>query len=196
LILTSAVYQQSSHVDPGRAKIDRDNKLFWRYPARRLEAEVIRDTLLAVSGELDPTMFGPGTLNENSSRRSIYFTVKRSKLMPMMVIFDAPEALGGVAERPTTTIAPQALHLMNNANMRRHAKSFAARLKDAPSLDAAIDLAYRWALARLPDSQEKADARAFIDEQAKSYPAAAAQTQALGDFCHVLMCLNEFVYVE
>ena len=70
---------------------------------------MIRDALLAVSGTLDPTMFGPGTLDSASRRRSIYFTVKRSKLMPMMMIFDAPDALrGGVGQRPTTTIAPQA----------------------------------------------------------------------------------------
>ena len=63
-------------------------------------------------------MYGPGTLDDDSRRRSIYFTVKRSKLMPMMVVFDAPEALVGVGERPTTTIAPQALLLMNNPQVR------------------------------------------------------------------------------
>src|SRR5439155_4447396 len=105
LIMTSAVYMQSSTADETKAKIDRDNKLWWRFPPRRLEAEVIRDAILAVGSQLDPTLYGPGTLDEGSKRRSIYFTVKRSKLMPMMIIFDAPEALGGMAERPTTTIA-------------------------------------------------------------------------------------------
>src|ERR1019366_461154 len=92
-IMTSAVYQQSTAIDEAKAKLDRDNKLYWRHPARRLEAEIIRDSILAVSGELDPKLFGPGTLDDKTKRRSIYFTVKRSKLMPMMVIFDAPEAL-------------------------------------------------------------------------------------------------------
>jgi cytochrome c553 len=195
-ILTSAAYQQSSTIDEARAKIDRDNKLVWRYPARRLEAEVIRDTLLAAGGELDLKPFGPGTLDENSKRRSIYFTVKRSRLMPMMVIFDAPEALGGQAERPTTTIAPQALHLMNNATMRRAAKGMAARLGDGADLKDAVERAYRLALARPPSPEERDDSVAFVRQQMATYPEATARPQALVDFCHVLMCLNEFVYVE
>jgi hypothetical protein len=192
LILTSSVYQQSSAVDESRAKIDRDNKLVWHNPSRRLSAEVIRDTLLAVSGELDAKMFGPGTLDETSKRRSIYFTVKRSKLMPMMVIFDAPEALGGMADRPTTTIAPQALHLMNNANMRRYAKSFAARIGEGAD---AIDRAYRMAVGRPPSAEERSEGLAFLEQQAATYPADGA-SRALADFCQVLMCLNEFVYVD
>ena len=65
--------------------------------------------MLAASGPLDETMFGPGTLDEGQRRRSIYFTIKRSQLIPLMVLFDAPEPLQGVAARPSTTIAPQAL---------------------------------------------------------------------------------------
>ena len=197
LILTSAVYQQSSANDDAKVKIDRENKLFWKNPSRRLEAEVIRDSLLAVSGELDPKLFGPGTLDEKSKRRSIYFTVKRSKLMPMMVIFDAPEALNGVAERPTTTIAPQALHLLNNANMRQYARSFAKRI-ERPSTEESVRLAYRAALSRSPSDEEVKDGVAFIEQEMATYPADAAdrRQRALADFCQVVMCLNEFVYVD
>src|SRR6202008_3627211 len=135
-----------------KAKADRDNKLCWRVPPRRLEAEVIRDSLLSVSGVLDPRMFGPGTLDEGSKRRSIYFTVKRSKLIPMMTIFDAPEALGGMAERPTTTIAPQALYMLNNPQVRQTARSFAKRI--APDsktpIEDAVRVGYQIALARQP----------------------------------------------
>src|SRR5207245_11357887 len=99
-----------------------------RRPRHRLEAEVIRDTMLAVSGSLDPTAFGPGTLDEQSKRRSIYFTVKRSKILPMMQVFDAPDALVSLGERPTTTIGPQALMLLNNPNIRTYAKSFARQI--------------------------------------------------------------------
>ena len=81
LIMTSAVYQQARPTRRG-CKLDRDNTLFWRRPAQRLEAEVDPRLLLAISGQLDATMYGPGTLDETSKRRSIYFTVKRSKLMP------------------------------------------------------------------------------------------------------------------
>src|SRR5205085_4976401 len=115
-IMMSAAYREDSSIDAAKVAVDRDNKLCWRRPARRLEAEAIRDSLLAVGGALDERMYGPGTLDEGSRRRSVYFTVKRSKLIPMLVIFDAPEALSGIGERPTTTIAPQALYLMNNPN--------------------------------------------------------------------------------
>ncbi|MBI3410116.1 MAG: PSD1 domain-containing protein [Planctomycetes bacterium] len=198
LIMTSAVYQQSSALDEARAKVDRDNKLFWRRPSRRLEAEVIRDTLLAVSGSLDPKMYGPGTLDEASKRRSIYFTVKRSKLMPMMVIFDAPEALSGMAERPTTTIAPQALHLLNNPQVRQTAKDFARRIApDSKSnLEDAVRMGYRIAVARNPTREEMEDSLEFVNRQMATYPGDDRRQLALADLCQVLMCLNEFVYVD
>ena len=199
LIMTSAVYQQSTAVDPAKVKLDRDNKLYWRQPARRLEAEIVRDTILAVSGALDEKMFGPGTLDEKSKRRSIYFTVKRSKLVPMMVIFDAPEALSGMAERPTTTIAPQALHMLNNPQVRQAAKGMAKRI--APDSTTSLDDAVRQGLpdrgfAREPDRDELADGIAFIQKQLPTYPENVRRESALADFCQVLMCLNEFIYVD
>jgi hypothetical protein len=205
MIMLSATYQQSGQLAPrvdtaSRSEattLDPDNRLFWKRPRQRLEAEVIRDALLAVSGQLDPKMYGPGTLDEKSTRRSIYFTIKRSKLMPMMVVFDAPEALVSVGDRPTTTIAPQALLLMNNPQVRGYARSFAKRVApdDQTPLEAAIRQAYRIALARAPTSGELADALAFVGAQAKSYAADGRQL-ALTDFCQVLMCLNEFVYID
>ncbi len=201
LIVTSAVYMQSSHRDESKARVDSENRLCWRRPPHRLEAEVIRDALLAVGGTLDGTMFGPGTLDEASRRRSIYFTVKRSKLVPMMQVFDAPEALGGVADRPTTTIAPQALLLMNNPQVRNCARTFARRIADngRTSVEEAVRSAYLIALARLPAPDQLADGVSFVSQQTKSYEAAAksdAHELALADFCQILMCLNEFVYVE
>ncbi len=198
LIMTSAVYQESTGVDEARAKLDRDNKLYWRHPARRLEAEVIRDAILAVSGELDPKLFGPGTLDDKSKRRSIYFTVKRSKLVPMMVIFDAPEALSGMAERPTTTIAPQALHLLNNPQVRQSARSFARRIAvdSMTPLEDAVKSGYQIALARQPSRDELADGVAFIRAQMPTYPENQRRADAVADFCQVLLCLNEFIYVE
>jgi hypothetical protein len=194
LMMLSATYQQSS---AGANAADPDNKLFTRRPRQRLEAEVIRDALLAVSAQLDTKMYGPGTLDEASRRRSIYFTIKRSKLMPMMVVFDAPEALVSVGERPSTTIAPQALLLMNNPQVRSYARSFAKRVapQEDVASDAAVKSAYRTALSREPTIDELADALAFLETQAKSY-AADGRHLALVDFCQVLLCMNEFVYVE
>ncbi len=180
LIMESAVYAQSAAGDDSKAKLDPHNKLCWHNPTRRLEAEVIRDALLAVSGTLDRTLYGPGTLDPGSKRRSIYFTVKRSKLMPMMVIFDAPEALGGQAERPTTTIAPQALHLLNNPQVRAMAAALARHVAPGPDqpLEKAISLAYCTALAREPSAQELSDACAFVTTQMATYSADNRRTCA------------------
>jgi hypothetical protein len=198
LIMTSAVYQQASQSDAEMVKLDRDNKLWWRFPPRRLEAEVIRDSLLAVSGMLDDRLYGPGTLDETSKRRSIYFTVKRSKLMPMMVIFDAPEALGSMAERPTTTIAPQALHLLNSPQVRMYARGLAKRAAPDDKMPAedALTQAYRITVARAPTAAELRDGLEFLRQQMASYPPERGREAALTDFCQVLMCLNEFIYVD
>jgi hypothetical protein len=198
LIMTSSTYRQGSRHDEAKAKVDRDNKLCWRVPPRRLEAEVIRDSLLTVSGTLDPKLFGPGTLDENSKRRSVYYTVKRSKLVPMMTIFDAPEALTGMAERPTTTIAPQALYLLNNPQVRGYCLNFARRIApdEKTSLEDAVKAGYRIALAREPERDELTDSLAFVDQQFKTYAGVDRRQQALADFCQVLLCLNEFVYLD
>jgi hypothetical protein len=200
LIVTSSVYLQSSRWNEANARKDPDNHLFWRRPPHRLEAEVIRDALLAVSGTLDLRMFGPGTLDPASHRRSIYYTVKRSKLMTMMQVFDAPEALGGIAERPTTTIAPQALLLMNNPNVRNYAKAFAKRIAGNKTIPEEIVRAgYQMALARSPAPEELTGGTSFIRQQKESYQSAGksnAHELAVADFCQILMCLNEFVYVE
>ncbi|HJZ55004.1 MAG TPA: DUF1549 and DUF1553 domain-containing protein, partial [Gemmataceae bacterium] len=191
LIVTSAVYRQSSTRDAAKAKADPDNRLFGRYPVRRLEAEVIRDSILHVGGLLDATMFGPGTLDEGSKRRSIYFTMKRSRLIASLVVFDAPDGTAGVGERPSTTIAPQALHLMNNPQVRAAAKGFARRvLDDGKATDEqAVRRAYLMALCREPAADELADALAFLKT------AGPAREAAIADFCQVLFCLNEFLYV-
>jgi hypothetical protein len=201
LIMASAVYAQSSHKDEAKAAKDRDNHLCWRRPSLRLEAEVIRDALLAVGGVLDTKMYGPGTLDETSRRRSIYFTVKRSKLIPMLQVFDAPDALGSQGERPATTIAPQALLMMNNPHVRAYAHGFARRIAptETTSLEAAVAAGYEVALTRPPTKAELADSVAFVKSQLASYQAAGrkeARELALADFCQVLVCLNEFVYVD
>lgn len=201
LIMTSAVYMQSSRYDEASSVIDRENALLWRKSPNRLEAEVIRDSLLSASGLLDKTMLGPGTLDESTRRRSIYFTVKRSKLVPMMLAFDAPDALSSTGERSTTTVAPQALILLNNANTRSFAKAFAKRVAPEPATDLAyaIRAGYAIAVARQPTDEELADGVAFVVAQAASYQSAGmadARVLALADFCQVLLCLNEFVYVE
>jgi len=194
-IMLSSAYMQSSDFNEKGFAADSENMLLWRHPKMRLEAEAIRDSMLFVSGMLDETMYGPGTLDESMKRRSIYFFVKRSKLIPLMTLFDAPEPLSSMGNRVSTTIAPQALALMNNPQVRQWAKGFAARLKGKTS-DDSVRLGYEIALGREPSSEELKDSVKFLEEQRQAYGGANASDLALEDFCQSLLCLNEFVYVE
>ncbi len=201
LIMTSAAYTQSSQFDAANAKLDPENIWHWRREPQRLEAELIRDNMLATSGTLDRTQFGPGTLDEGHTRRSIYFMVKRSKLVPMMQLFDQPEPLVSVGGRPATTIAPQALAILNSPHIRGYAQNFAQRLLPAyeQSPAEAVKQGYLTAIGRLPDEVETSSTDAFLAAQEQSYAAAGkpdAKKLALADFCQVLFGLNEFVYVE
>jgi hypothetical protein len=143
-------------------------------------------------------MFGPGTLDQAMRRRSIYFQIKRSQLPAMLAAFDAPDTLQSMGLRPSTTVAPQSLLLMNNPQIRGAARAWAKRLSGAPVADA-VTRAYREAFGREPSRGEAADVRAFISSQAETYAAggkADAAELALTDFCQALFGLNEFVYVE
>jgi len=201
LIMTSATYMQSAESDEPRARVDKENRFLWHWPRRRLEAEPIRDLILSVSGQLDETIYGPGTLDQNMRRRSIYFFIKRSQLVPVLMLFDFPEPNVSVGGRVSTTIAPQALAMMNSPQVRSYARHFAERLKPEAtnSLPGAINSAYQLALGRKPDTSELKDAAKFIGKQTESYNAAgksAADDLALADFCQVLFGLNEFIYIE
>jgi hypothetical protein len=192
LILSSAAYRQSSEADPAKAKLDPDGRLFWRWGLRRLEGEAIRDSVLDVSGLLDRTMYGPGTLDESMRRRSLYFFVKRSRLIPMLMVFDAPEPLVSQGARPTTTIAPQALLFMNSPLVRKAAQALARRAGSP-------EVACRLALGRTPTPPEAAAAAGFLRAQEESYRGAGrsdAKDLALADYCQALLSSNEFVYVD
>jgi mono/diheme cytochrome c family protein len=201
LILDSATWQQSSRFEATKGAQDRENQLFWRHAPQRLEAEVIRDSLLSVSGLLDPRLLGPGTLDEGSRRRSIYFTVKRSRLIPALQAFDAPDALSSVGERPSTTVAPQALLLMNNPQSRAAAQALAELLlRTHPEAgDGLLNEAWRSAVGRSPTPTELAEGLEFLRSQAESYASPVtpdARRQSLADYCQALFCLNEFIYIE
>ncbi|NBR84031.1 MAG: DUF1549 domain-containing protein [Proteobacteria bacterium] len=173
---------------------------FLSHQPRRLEGEALRDAMLAVSGQLDTTMFGPGTKDERSKRRSIYFTMKRSQLIGSMVVFDQPEPLVSQGARPTTTVAPQALLLMNGPQVREWAEAFARRVEaetTGTETPAQVNRAYLLALSRLATAKEQASAAAFLASQTASYEAEKKpnpRSLALADFCQVLFGLNEFAY--
>jgi hypothetical protein len=198
LIMTSAAYQQGGDANEAAVKADPQNHLWWHVPPRRLEAEAIRDSLLVVGGSLDLKMFGPGTLDENSSRRSVYLTVKRSRLLPMLQAFDAPEPIQSVGERSLTTATTQALMMMNSRLVRQQAEKLARVVMPATAADVpqAVEKAYRIALGRLPTDGERQRMVDFVLRAAEDGKGPKGLETATADFCQVLLCLNEFLYVD
>jgi hypothetical protein len=198
-IMTSAVYKQSSAFDPEKAAKDAGNRLLWRFAPRRLEAEPIRDAMLSVAGLLDGQMYGPGTLDEGMTRRSVYFSVKRAELVTGMLLFDWPERLVSIGARPVTTVSPQALLLVNGGQARRCGEAFGASLRreHGDGMEALVDGAYRRALGRRPSDSERALALAFIRSQRaeRGGPPEQAMAAAVADFCQAILSSNEFVYI-
>ena len=147
LIVTSATYRQSSRLDEKSQSIDRDNRLLWRMTPRRLEAESIRDAILASSGKLDSRMGGPGynvwekntnyvaiykpraELGGDAFRRMVYQFKPRSQPDPTFGAFDCPDAALAVPRRNVSTTALQALNLLNSRLLIRQAEFFAKRLR-------------------------------------------------------------------
>jgi hypothetical protein len=198
-IVLSATYRQSADYDVAKQKVDPQNKLHWRRTPARLQAEVIRDSLLKMSGLLDTKMYGAGTLDERMKRRSIYFMIKRSKLIPTMQLFDSPEPLVSQGSRPATIIAPQALHFMNNGQVRETAVALAVQFEKKTDDNEAINLAYQTVVGREPTESETKSISSFMKAQADSYKAAGrndARKLALADLSQVLFGLNEFIYVN
>jgi hypothetical protein len=199
LMLLSETYQQSHEVNAENLKIDPTNRYLTYFQPRRLEAEAIRDALLAVGGNLDPTMFGPSVL-DNTARRSVYLRVKRSELLPVMTMFDAPEPTQSIGERSVTTVPTQALALMNSPFVRQQSEKLFSRIKPAAEapLSTAVDRGYQLAFNRQPTEAERSLMLTFIEQQraALGTDKPDSTDKALIEFCQVLLCLNEFVYVD
>jgi len=205
LITASAVYQQGAELKPANLKADPENKLWWHRSARRLEAEAIRDALLSVGGKLEDKLYGPSETNYESPRRSVYLRVKRSELIPFLTLFDAPEPAASVGERGATTLPTQALAMMNSTFVRDIADRLTKRvLKPDMEPATAITEASRIALGRAPTATELARLVKFFEQQrellgppATDAKATAAQTnRALTETSLVLLCMNEFIYVD
>ncbi len=201
LMMTSAAYMQSAATDEPRVASDPDNRLLWHRSRMRLEAEVIRDAILAAAGQLDTRMYGPGTLDNKQLRRSIYFTVKRSQLVPSMVLYDAPDSLQGLGQRSATIVAPQALAMLNNEQIVECAQAMAKKLLsgEGAAPGDAVARGYFITLGRAPDESELAASSEFVRQATASYASAGKQNPAelaLADFCQVLFGLNEFIYID
>ncbi len=208
LLMTSQAYQMASDDIAANVALDPENRLFWRMPRVRLEAEIIRDAMLAVAGNLDRSLGGPciypyidpklfqsstkrtwpGKPDDDPAtwRRSLYIYSKRSIRYPLFETFDQPNLINSCERRNRSTIAPQALLLMNNNFVINEAKYFAERLRKEAGEDVQkqVERGYRLALGRVPTAFERAKTAEFIQ----------SSPNGLTEFCQALFNLNEFVY--
>ena len=211
MMVTSNAYKQSSHSPMEEAAHEKDpeNKLLWHYERRRLEAEEMRDAMLAASGELDRRMGGPGVIvpvekdlinllykpsqwtitgdATEHNRRSIYLIAKRNLRLPFMEVFDSPDLQTSCARRQSSTHAPQALELMNGDLSNRLAVALAARIEKEAGPDAAkqVNLGYLLTAGRAPRPKERELALAYLKEK-----------NSAREFALALLNLNAFLYVE
>ena len=218
LILTSNAYQMSSRGNAAGLKADPGNDLFWRFDMRRLSGEEIRDSILAVSGNLNLKMFGtsvypeipkdvlagqsvpgrgwPVSPPDEQNRRSVYVHVKRSLLLPILESFDLAEPDRTTAVRFSTTQPTQALGMLNGDFLNKQARVFAARLRKEAGADAwaQVRLALALATSRAPTDAEVQRGLRFmqgLEEQER-----VSAEAALDLFCLLVLNLNEFVYLD
>jgi hypothetical protein len=223
LILMSTAWQQSTLRRAELDQIDPDNRLLGRMHLRRLEAEVVRDALLSVSGQLNSKMFGPPApvspdevgqivvaidtrdsagrptdtvkgLNGEDLRRSIYVQVRRSMPLGVLEPFDMARVAPNCERRVHSTSASQSLLMLNNPFVSQQAEVFAARLRTmSPDAEQQLQLGWRLVYGRVPTEQDLQNARDFLKD-ASADPAGA--DAALGLWCHALFCSSGFLYVE
>jgi len=228
LILTSTVYRQASHEEPPHAvssrraeALDPGNELLWHMRLRRLESEVVRDSMLTASGERTLAMGGPpvpistrpdGLVEVAKDRlssladtykRSIYLTTRRAYNPSLLTVFDQPLVATNCVKRSTSAVPLQSLFLLNDAFVAEQAERLARRVerngRSAP--DARIDLAFRLTLARLPTERERNVCRELLERQTALWVARGtlpneASHQALAQLCLTLFNTSEFLYAE
>jgi len=201
LILLSATYQQSSAVHESTVRLDPDNRWFGRMNRRRLTAEALRDSLLAVNGSLDLTPGGPPVKDLNQPRRTLYLMTVRSDGSSYRTLFDAADPTAIVEQRTSSTVAPQALFLLNNPFALAQAGKLAQFVqRDGPhAASARIDWLYHRLFGRAPTEREVAAALAALASPTHDeLPAPARQSldPAWERYCQVLLCANEFLYID
>ena len=227
LIMTSNTYRMDKTPVTEYLEADPENRFLWRVHYRRLEAEAIRDSMLAASGQLNRKMYGPSmvppipeaaleghpdpdkiwhTSNEReASRRTVYAFIKRSMLIPMLEVLDLCDTTRSSAQRPVTSIAPQALTLFNGDFANLQALHMARRVleKVGPDPAAQVDLVYRLALSRSPTPDEHREMVDFLNQEteadlwetrARDRDRLVAREASLVQLCRVVFNLNEFVY--
>ena len=222
LMMTAGTYRQSSRITSDVTRVDPEGKLFSAMPMRRMDAEVLRDSLLWIAGQLDFRPGGPAdpveeredglvtsTRTNPGWRRSIYVLHRRTKIPTILENFDLPQMGPNCVNRGESIVAPQALHLLNNATVYELAEHFAERVrrKAGSDRDAQIDHVHLLALGRMPSDEERSLAQdAFeelIDQRLEKLAAGdQEETQrkvaerALVPYCHAVFNSAAFVYID
>jgi hypothetical protein len=195
--VSSKTYQSSSEWNEGAAKVDPENTLLWRWKPRRLEAEAVRDSILAASGHLNLEAGGPSIYPQvpqtvlasqsrpgdgwgksdakQAARRSVYIFVKRSLAVPELEVLDTPDTTSSCEQRSVSTTGPQALTFLNGEFTHQQARRFAERLsiQAGPSSRNQIEIAFEIALSRPPDKRELKVATDFLEAQKRQIEADA-----------------------
>jgi hypothetical protein len=208
LIMLSNTYMRASIATGEASKADPENRFFSRMNRRRLDGDSVRDTILAVSGNLNLKMGGMGIIPPltreeilaarmpylwpahpdpaEHNRRSIYLQMKRSMTLPMLQIFDAPDTAASCPQRQTSTVAPQALALMNSDFAQAQAEVFAARIRKqaGENLEAQIDAGWRLAFGRAPSAEERNTALEYLARN------------SLPRLCLLMFNMSELIYVD
>ena len=215
LVVRSTAFRQSSDPHAAGLAADPGNRLLWRFPLQRLDAESIRDTMLAVSGDLDDTLGGPpvplegldghgatGEVEPRSTpgreRRTLYVQRRRNVLPTFLQVFDFPGITATCTERPSSTVPLQSLAQLNSRFSRERAAALADRLLDEAADDEGrIRLAFTLCTGRGPSPADGAAALAFLGEQrALHAPATDASRRALVDLCQIIFASNAFLYID
>jgi Protein of unknown function (DUF1553)/Protein of unknown function (DUF1549)/Concanavalin A-like lectin/glucanases superfamily len=199
LIMLSSVYQQSSAASVAGLAADPENRMLWRAHRRRLAAEELRDSLLAVAGRLQTTPGGPGFQDVATPRRSLYLMAVRTgaKTAEFGPLFDAPDCSGIVERRNESIVAPQALFFLNDPLLADLATSLATRVArdvTAGDIRERINRLYEIALGRLPTDDEIQIGLAFLSE--KSHLAQELQNETWIGYCRLIVSTNEFMYLD
>jgi hypothetical protein len=219
-IVLSRTYQLSSHADPRAIEADPENLLWHHQPPRRLQGEVIRDSLLALSGHLNRTPFGPpvpihltpfmdGRGRPNNSgpldgegRRSIYIAVRRNFLSPFMLTFDTPVPFSSMGRRNISNVPAQSLILLNDPLVVELSRGWAERaLKNVPQtgregVAKRVAWMYLTGFGRQSTPKESRTAIAFLDSKMNEFDVTTENTDLWADFAHVLVNTKEFIFLR
>ena len=211
-IVNSAAYRQDSGADDRRLQLDPDARRLSRFPVRRLDAEAIRDALLAASDDLDDRLFGPyipttrtgsgetvvPDSQPGSGRRSIYLQQKRTQIHSLLQVFDAPSIVFNSTRRPRSTMPLQSLSLLNSEFVTARAKSLANRLEREESGDPqSIRDLFLIATGRNATETEIAAATKFLSVQSTANAQSTdAQQRAWADLCQMLLISNPALYLD